>query len=228
MQTIVLSGYETNVPAWSPIRLGTYDSYGIEQLKIVQNDGWENLSVVAIFHAPNAEEPIKVLVPATGVIDVPPKATSKSSGKGRITFVGYATKVQRISMDVIYILDDHGSIEGKEPEEPTESLLEQVLTASNNAQQAAIAAKDSAEKAASDVAPYAERAEEAANDAKEYCADAKKSAELAQQAVSNTGYMAMHVDPDSGHLIYTRTTNLKDKISFSIINDTNLEVTIHE
>lgn len=51
--------------------------------------------------------------------------------------------------------------------------------------------------------------------------------ELAQQAALNNGYMQMGVDPDTGHLVYTRTTNLKDKIDFAIVNDTNLEVHIN-
>lgn len=53
------------------------------------------------------------------------------------------------------------------------------------------------------------------------------SVELARQAALSNGYMQMGVDPDTGHLMYTRTTNLKDKIDFAIVNDTNLEVQIH-
>lgn len=53
------------------------------------------------------------------------------------------------------------------------------------------------------------------------------SVELAQQAAAHNGYMQMGVDPDTGHLLYTRTTNLKDMVDFAIVNDTNLEVHIH-
>lgn len=56
---------------------------------------------------------------------------------------------------------------------------------------------------------------------------AAKSAAYAEQCAANNGYMQMGVDPDTGHLMYTRTTNLKDKLDFAIVNDTNLEVTIH-
>lgn len=58
-------------------------------------------------------------------------------------------------------------------------------------------------------------------------ADVNASVELARQAALSNGYMQMGIDPDSGHLLYTRTTNLKDKIDFAIVNGTNLEVTIH-
>lgn len=58
-------------------------------------------------------------------------------------------------------------------------------------------------------------------------ADVNASVELARQAALSNGYMQLGVDPDSGHLLYTRTTNLKDKIDFAIVNGTNLEVSIH-
>ena len=40
------------------------------------------------------------------------------------------------------------------------------------------------------------------------------------------GAVNAYID-ENGHLMYTRTTNLKDKIDFAIVNDTNLEVQIH-
>lgn len=57
-------------------------------------------------------------------------------------------------------------------------------------------------------------------------ADVTANVELARQAALSNGYMQMGVD-ENGHLMYTRTTNLKDKIDFAIVNDTNLEVQIH-
>lgn len=64
-------------------------------------------------------------------------------------------------------------------------------------------------------------------DVTEKQADVTANVELARQAALSNGYMQMGVDPDTGHLMYTRTTNLKDKIDFAIVNDTNLEVQIH-
>lgn len=64
-------------------------------------------------------------------------------------------------------------------------------------------------------------------DVTEKQADVTANVELARQAALSNGYMQMGVDPDTGHLMYTRTTNLQDKIDFAIVNDTNLEVQIH-
>lgn len=40
-------------------------------------------------------------------------------------------------------------------------------------------------------------------------------------------YLQMTVDPNTGHLLYGCTDDLKDTLEFSIVNDTNLEVQIH-
>ena len=64
-------------------------------------------------------------------------------------------------------------------------------------------------------------------DVTEKQADVTANVELARQAALSNGYMQMGVDPDTGHLMYTRTTNLKDKLDFAIVNGTNLEVQIH-
>lgn len=78
------------------------------------------------------------------------------------------------------------------------------------------AAAESSATASADSATAAKASEDAA----------AKSAAYAEQCAANNGYMQMGVD-ENGHLMYTRTTNLKDKLDFSIVNDTNLEVQIH-
>lgn len=97
------------------------------------------------------------------------------------------------------------------------------------ASSAATAANESAENAAGSKAAAASSATASANSATAAKASedaAAKSAAYAEQCAANNGYMQMGVD-ENGHLMYTRTTNLKDKIDFAIVNDTNLEVTIH-
>lgn len=94
---------------------------------------------------------------------------------------------------------------------------------------AAIAANASAENAAGSKAAAASSATASADSATAAKASedaAAKSAAYAEQCAANNGYMQMGVD-ENGHLMYTRTTNLKDKLDFAIVNDTNLEVTIH-
>lgn len=75
--------------------LGTFDSYGEEELQIVEAPDWVNLSVIATFNPPN-KKPVRVAVDSvTGVIKVPKEATADLYGVGTIVFVGLADGVQR-------------------------------------------------------------------------------------------------------------------------------------
>ena len=317
--TIVLMNYDVlvnNRMSYSPcIELGTKDSYGLEQIKIIRGEGWTELEVLAVFHTPGGAA-IKKTVGADGVLEVPPEATAGLAGQGKIVFVGLAEDKQRITADLAYSIRDHSGIDGDNPGTPTPDVVQQILENSNNAVRVAQAAKDAAEnahRAAEDAAikageeaggaaasaaaakdsadtanaaknaaaesagaaadyeanaeaaaesasASAKRAEDAAKtagdaatkvinegvaekltemqgiqedvktrqqDVTEKQADVSANVELARQAALSNGYMQMGVDPDTGHLMYTRTTNLKDKLDFAIVNDTNLEVQIH-
>ncbi len=268
--TIVLMNYDVlvnNRMSYSPcIELGTKDSYGLEQIKIIRGEGWTELEVLAVFHTPGGAA-IKKTVGADGVLEVPPEATAGLAGQGKIVFVGLAEDKQRITADLAYSIRDHSGIDGDNPGTPTPDVVQQILENSNNAVRVAQAAKDAAENAraaaesaSASASASAKRAEDAAKtagdaatkvinegvaekltemqgiqedvktrqqDVTEKQADVSANVELARQAALSNGYMQMGVDPDTGHLMYTRTTNLKDKLDFAIVNDTNLEVQIH-
>lgn len=156
MHVIKLNGYNATTENGEKLELGTFDSYGEEQLQIVKAPDWENLSVIATFNSPN-KKPVQVAVDSsTGVIKVPKEATADLYGVGTIVFVGLADGVQRISADCEYIVRKHSNASGTEPAEPTPDLLQQVLTLSKDAQTAAKNAEQSAESAAKDAADTAE------------------------------------------------------------------------
>ena len=141
METIVLNGYGTNIAPYDAIELGTYDSYGIEQLQIIKGDGWEDLNVIATFNPPN-KKPVQVVVDSvTSICDVPKEATANLYGIGSIVFVGLADGVQRISTDVEYIVKKHSNASGTEPAEPTPSVVQQILTEAQNANKTSANAK---------------------------------------------------------------------------------------
>ena len=186
--------------------LGTKDSYGIEQLRIVPGEGWDGLTITATFHPPEGEA-VQVLVPADGLIDVPPEATRSGSELpikyGKIVFAGVADGVQRISCNLPYMVLDHAQVPGANST-ATPSENAQALAQMQDLRDGAVDAKNQAE---------------AARD------DAARSAELAQQAANNNGFAALEIDPD-GNLQLTRTENLANKLDFAIVED-NLEVTIY-
>lgn len=142
MHVIKLDGYNATTENGEKLELGTFDSFGEEQLQIVKAPDWVNLSVIATFNPPNRKPVQAVVDSVTGVIKVPKEATAGWYGVGTIVFVGLADGVQRISSDVEYIVRRHSNASGTEPAEPTPDLLQQVLTLSRDAQIAAKNAED--------------------------------------------------------------------------------------
>lgn len=84
---IYLNGYKA-VTFEGPLRLGTYDSYGNERIRVLCSPEWDGLTIVATFKAASA---VEVLVDADGMLDVPPEATATqqaAAGRCALTFVG--------------------------------------------------------------------------------------------------------------------------------------------
>lgn len=170
---VVLHGY--NVKPTS-LQLGTFDSYGIEKIHVTADDEWAGLDILAVFHAPDGTA-TKVVVGADGMLAVPPEATAKQAGVGRIVFAGLAENVQRITVDMGYNIKPHSDIEGDNPGTPTPDVVQQILANSNNAVSIATAAQNAAENARQAAEDAAKKAGEGAGGAAASAAAAKKSAE---------------------------------------------------
>lgn len=185
IKTIVLMNYDVVVDnrysVTPSIELGTKDSYGIENIRIVQGDGWSGLETLAVFHAPGGSA-TKKTVGADGVLEVPAEATADKAGRGKIVFLGLADGVQRISVDLPYSIRDHSDIDGDNPGTPTPDVVQQILENSNNAVRVAQAAKDAAENAHRAAEDAAIKAGEEAGGAAASAAAAKDSADTANAA----------------------------------------------
>lgn len=76
-----------------------------------------------------------MLVPESGIIDVPPGATARAlsvpENPGRLVFRGVADGVQRITANVLYVVTNHAPVEGDAPE-PTPSQWEQLVAEYQN------------------------------------------------------------------------------------------------
>lgn len=172
--------------------LGTWASYGIEQLQLVLGDGWDGRTVTAVFHGPKTSAATTVLAGSDGLVNVPQEATA-AAGYGTITIVGVDADSQRISVDVSYMVMSHAPVTGQAPD-PTPDQWQQFVAAvkadADRAEQAAGAAADSAAAAAKS----AEAADESAQKAEQAGADigeAKDAAlEVIQQA-QTTGVQAV-------------------------------------
>lgn len=129
MKTINLNGYSANIPNSLFLHLGTCDSYGIEQLQIITGPEWQGLTITATFSAGGTALAPPIVVPETGIIDVPPGATARAlpaSTPGVIVFRGVSDGVQRISTNILYTVLNHGPVDGTAPA-PTPSEWEQYI-----------------------------------------------------------------------------------------------------
>lgn len=185
LHEVQLKGYSVRP---GNLSLGTFDSYGIEQLHVTLDDTYSGLAVTATFNPPKGE-PVEIRVPENGLIDVPAEATA-NEGTGAIVYCGVANGVQLITKTQGYNVITHGNVGGTEPFNPSESLATQVLQAALNAEKnsaeantAAQSAQTAAENATAAAQASAESASKAAAEAaaaKPYAESAKASAEAAR------------------------------------------------
>ena len=129
VHTIHLDRY---APMPAQIQLGTVESYGVEQIAVVAGAGWDGLDIVAVYHPPQAAEPVRVLVPSDGLSDVPPEATA-SAGRGALVIAGMADGVQIASCNIAYTVIAQAGTDGTTSDAPTPDLVQQILSAANGA-----------------------------------------------------------------------------------------------
>lgn len=147
LHEVQLKGYSVRP---GNLSLGTFDSYGIEQLHVTLDDTWSGLAVTATFNPPEGE-PVEIRVPENGLIDVPAEATA-NEGTGTIVYCGVANGVQRISKTQGYSVITHGNVGTTVPFNPSESLATQVLQAALSAEQSSAEAKSVADGLRTDAA----------------------------------------------------------------------------
>lgn len=147
LHEVQLKGYSVRPGSLS---LGTFGSYGIEQLHVTLDDTWSGLAVTATFNPPKGE-PREIRLPENGLIDVPAEATA-NEGTGTIVYCGVANGVQRITKTQGYNVITRGPVGGTEPFKPSESLATQVLQAALNAENNSAEAKSVADNLRNDAA----------------------------------------------------------------------------
>lgn len=147
LHEVQLKGYNVRP---GNLSLGTFGSYGIEQLHVTLDDTWSGLAVTATFNPPKGE-PREIRLPENGLIDVPAEATA-NEGTGTIVYCGVANGVQRITKTQGYNVITRGPVGGTEPFKPSESLATQVLQAALNAENNSAEAKSVADNLRNDAA----------------------------------------------------------------------------
>lgn len=175
--------------------LGTWDSYGTEQLLLRHGPEWEGLAIDATFHNTPSDEGVTVLADTDGLVTVPPEACMRASKYATITFRGVQDGVQRISCNLPYMVLDHAQVPGANST-ATPSENAQALAQMQDLRDGAVDAKKHAEAARDGAADSAVAAKEsetnagqsatAAKTAQSAAETAKAGAETAQKAAASS------------------------------------------
>ena len=179
--------------------LGTWDSYGTEQLLLRHGPEWDGLAIDATFHNVPNDEGVTVLADTDGLVPVPPEACMRASKYATITFRGVQDGVQRISCNLPYMVLDHAQVPGANST-ATPSENAQALAQMQDLRNGAVDAKNQAEAARDDAARSAVAAKEyetdagqsatAAKTAQSAAETAKAGAETAQKAAASSASSA--------------------------------------
>lgn len=179
--------------------LGTWDSYGTEQLLLRPGPEWEGLAIDATFHNTPSDEGVTMLADTDGLVPVPPEACKQPSKYATITFRGVQDGVQRISCNLPYVVLDHAQVPG-DNSTATPSENAQALAQMQDLRNGAVDAKRHAEAARDDAARSAVSAKEyetnagqsatAAKTAQSAAETAKAGAETAQKAAASSASSA--------------------------------------
>lgn len=179
--------------------LGTWDSYGTEQLLLRHGPEWEGLAIDATFHNVPNDEGVTVLADTDGLVPVPPEACIRPSRCATITFRGVQDGIQRISCNLPYMVLDHAQVPGANstatPSENAQALAQMqdlrdgAVDAKNQAEAARDAAANSA-VAAKDSETNAGQSATAAKTAQSAAETAKAGAETAQKAAASSASSA--------------------------------------
>ena len=130
MHEITLDGYAAQC-AEQPIRLGTAGSYGVETLSVMRKGEWVDYDIIVAFHPPKGES-VQIRLESDNAVSVPAEATAVA-GTGELTFAGYTDGVRQISVSLIYRVAASAGTEGIAPAGPTPDLVQQILSAANEA-----------------------------------------------------------------------------------------------
>lgn len=196
LHEVQLKGYSVRP---GNLSLGTFDSYGIEQLHVTLDDTWSGLAIDATFHNTPNDKGVTMLVDADGLVPVPPEACMRASKYATITFRGVQDGVQRISCNLPYVVLDHAQVPGANST-ATPSENAQALAQMQTLRDGAVDAKNQAEAARDDAANSAAAAKEsetnagqsatAAKTAQSAAETAKAGAETAQKAAASSASSA--------------------------------------
>ena len=186
LHEVQLKGYSVRP---GNLSLGTFDSYGIEQLHVTLDDTWSGLVIDATFHNTPNDKGVTMLVDTDGLVTVPPEACKQPSKYATITFRGVQDGVQRISCNLPYMVLDHAQVPGANST-ATPSENAQALAQMQDLRDGAVDAKNQAEAARDDAAKSAVASKESETNASQSATAAKTAQKAAASSASSASTSA--------------------------------------
>ena len=190
--------------------LGTWDSYGTEQLLLRPGPEWDGLAIDATFHNVPNDKGVTVLADTDGLVTVPPEACMRASKYATITFRGVQDGVQRISCSLPYMVLDHAQVPGANstatPSENAQALA-QMQDLRDGAAKSAVAAKDSETNAGQSATAAAKSAADAKNTLESIQADYST---LSKKVNENTSGISELTEDFVNLKEYVKGTNLPE------------------
>lgn len=92
---------------------------------------WVDYDIIVAFHPPKGES-VQIRLGSDNTVYVPAEATA-GAGTGELTLAGYTDGVRQISVSQIYRVAASAGAEGIAPAEPTPDVVQQILSAANEA-----------------------------------------------------------------------------------------------
>lgn len=130
MHEITLDGYAAQC-AEQPIRLGTAGSYGVETLSVMRKGEWVDYDIIVAFHPPKGES-VQIRLESDNAVSVPAEATAVAgTGEPHVCRIhGRRAADLREPNLSCGSKRGHG---GVAPAGPTPDLVQQILSAANEA-----------------------------------------------------------------------------------------------
>lgn len=138
---IMIDGYAAGN---SYLTFGTAGSYGRQQLQLDFSADWDGLAKTATFIV--GENRTRVLIPTSGLVDIPAEATAQPTRSGTLVLEGIAPDARRYTTDLAFQVLAHAETYGANPVPPTPSEIEQITMLADNAAQTALEVLQAAQR----------------------------------------------------------------------------------
>lgn len=184
---IAITGYKAD--AGGTLNLGTWGSFGNEQLHLTTDEAWDGAVITANFNV-NDEVVAQAIADRNGYLNVPWEALKENTYSGKIVFVGDWEQNRRITADARFKVTNHSNYLVDDGPVPGDDKWNQFVNQNKEYRDQAIAAAEKAEQSEANAKTSEENAGTYADNAKASEDKAAEYAKAAKQSENNAATSA--------------------------------------